>query len=501
MGNQESLPSEKYIVRKKNSTEKNINFNIDSSQYSKKNTEIVKEKSNKNMTINKSFPISYSEKNRNTMKVHRNTPEFTKENTENNKRSTILYEKNDLNYNNEINIHSYHPKEDKNNAIIERNILSDVYNNQRQKSVIFDYPSNSNNELDIPKKNFGNIEFTPYNFNDEVNKYKKNLNDEREDFDKIEKNRRSKFEQDEAEKKNYLDNQIKNFELKYNPWEILGLKYKDYDINNIKKAYKKNALKYHPDRAGNKYENKFQLITQSYIYLLDKAEQYNQTEIKINKKVENVDYEDNINEKAENIYISKDKFDINHFNKIFEDYKVPSTFDKGYSDLMQQDIKNNNNEKVFGKSFNKDVFNAHFEKLKNNNKNNTDIIQYQEPDALDTSLGNLNQSFLGIDEIDDFGAVNSNTLSYTDYKKAHVDETMLIDVNKVKYKTYKSIDQLESDRSKLSYTLSPEDRQRQEYMERKRMEDDKLRIQKQRDYDEMLEQNYNKINRKLIVNK
>jgi hypothetical protein len=166
---------------------------------------------------------------------------------------------------------------------------------------------------------------------------------------------------------------------------------------------------------------------------------------------------------------------------------------------MKEEIKNNNTEQIFGQSFNKDIFNAHFDKLKNNNKHNTDIIEYQEPNALDTSLGNLNQSFLGMDEMDDFGALNSNNLSYTDYKKAHVDETMLIDVNKVKYKTYNSIDQLEGERSKLSYTLSPEDRQRIEYMERKRLEDDNYRLQKQRNYDEMIEQNYNKLNRKLII--
>ena len=496
MGNQESLPNDRFIVRKKinekilkeknkknentNNLDTNHNFNIDESISYVKNRRLQK---------------SYSDKQNNSSFQY-NEEQYMKKNTN---YQPIINEPNKNH-----NIHNkLVEKQYTNNAIMERNVLSDLYNNQKQQTRVFDYPSNSNNELDIPKKSFDNIEFTPFNFNDEVSKYKKSLNDEREDFDKIEKVRRSKFEKIESEKKNYLESQIKNFELKYNPWEILGLKYKDYDINNIKKAYKKNALKYHPDRAGNKYEDKFQLITQSYIYLLDKAEQYNQTEIKINKKVENIDYEDNINEKAENIYVSKDKFDINQFNKIFEDYKVPSTFDKGYSDLMKQDIKNNNNSntQVFGKSFNKDVFNAHFEKLKINNKNNTDLIQYQEPDALDTSLGNLNQSFLGVDEMDDFGAVNSNGLSYTDYKKAHVDETMLIDVNKVKYKTYKSIDQLESDRSQLSYTLSPEDRQRQEYMERKRMEDDNIRIQKQRDYDEMVQQNYNKINRKLIVNK
>ena len=380
---------------------------------------------------------------------------------------------------------------------MERNMLSDIY--IKKNEYITPYPTNSNNELDIPKTNFDNIKFTPYNFNDEVNKYNKNIDNERDVFENNEKTRRKIFENNEKTKKEFLNKEIKKFETDYNPWKILDLNDNDYNINNIKKAYKKMALKYHPDKAGNKYEDKFQLITQSYIYLLGKAEENNIISTKINKAVENVNYEDNINESVENIYIDKDKFDINQFNKIFDTYKIPNSFDKGYSDLMNKDIQKND-EQVFGKKFNNDIFNAHFDNIKNK-KIGSDIIQYQEPEALDSSNNNLNQTFFGVNDIEDFGSINNSNLSYTDYKKAHVDETLLIDINKVKYKTYNSIDQLESDRSNISYTQNHEDKLRYDYLEKKRLEDDNLRLHHQKNYDDMVKKQYNKINQRLIIHK
>jgi len=393
---------------------------------------------------------------------------------------------------------SYSTKKiDSTNKIIERNIMPDIYINKNQNRII-DYPISSNNQIDIPK-NLDKIEFTPYNFNNEVSSYKNKLNSEREDFENSEKERRKMFENLEKNKKDYLQEQIKLFENKYNPWEILGLKMNDYNIANIKKAYKKNALKYHPDKAGSKYQDLFQLITQSYIYLLEKATDYNLVEEKINKSVDNIDYEDNINQKVENIYVNKDNFNINQFNKIFDEYKIPNSFDKGYANLMKEDLQQEDNE-IFGTKFNNDIFNSHFDTLKTKKKNN-ELVNYKDPDALDTSLTNLNQTFFGIDDIEDFGSVNTNGLCYTDYKKAHVDENLLIDANNVKYKTYNSIDQLESDRSKLSHSLSIEDKKRYEYLDRKKLEEDSYKLEKQKKYDQMIENQYSRMNQRLIIHK
>jgi len=470
MGKKKSLQKNAYIVKKKIIKKNNNSNNIQQPIYQNNNSNNIKQ------------PI-YQNNNSNNIKQ----PIYPNNNSNNIQRPNYIDNQNE----------KIAMKHTSNNVIMERHMLSDIY--IKNNEYVTPYPSNSNNELDIPKTNFDKIKFTPFNFNDEVNKYKQTIDIERDEFENNEKTRRKIFENNEKKKQEFLNKEIKKFETEYNPWKILNLNDNDYNVNNIKKAYKKMALKYHPDKVGSKYEDKFQLITQSYIYLLGKAEDTNIINNKISKQVENIDYEDNINENLENIYIDKDKFDINHFNKIFDTYKIPNSFDKGYSDLMKEDIKNKD-EQVFGKKFNNDIFNAHFDNIKNK-KIGTDIIQYNEPEALDTSNNNLNQTFLGINEIEDFGSMNNNNLSYTDYKKAHVDETLLIDINKVKYKTYNSIDHLESDRSNISYTPSHEDKIRYEYLERKKLEDDNLRLQYQKNYDDNVKKQYNKINQRLIIHK
>ena len=490
MGNQESgLTTSSYIIKKKNIKQKNIN-NIQKSQ----NQQVQYQQHHQHHQQNQNQQIQQIQYQQHHQQNQNQQIQYQQIQYQQHHQQNQNQQKQDINFKKEYMDDSEF--KNANSLLIKRNMLPDIY---KDKDYINLYPTNSNNELSNPKKNFDDIKFTPYNFNEEISTYKDSINNERVEFEKNEKKNREIFEKNEKKKYDYLKDQIDLFEKKYNPWEILNLQNYDYNIDNIKKAYKKNALKFHPDRAGEKYKDRFQLITQSYIYLLRKAEENNSVNIKINKKVEKAEYEDNINEKVENIYIDKDKFNINQFNKIFEEYKIPSSFDKGYSNLMKEQLSDND-EEIFGKKFNNDIFNAHFDKIKDN-KRSTDIIEYNEPNALDSSINNSNQMFLGLEDIDDFGSMNNNNLSYTDYKKAHVDETLLIDINKVKYKTYNSIDQLENDRSNISYIPDNREKERYEYLEKKKIEEDNLRLFQQRNYDNIIKNQYDKLNQRLIINK
>ena len=136
------------------------------------------------------------------------------------------------------------------------------------------------------------------------------------------------------------------------------------------------------------------------------------------------------------------------FNEIFDKYRISNPLDKGYDSLLKGEITKDADE-VFGKDFNKDIFNAHFDKIKTKKKTNTDMIEYKEPEALNSSMA-LTTFILGMDEeIEDFGTVNGGGLCYTDLKKAHVDETLLINPDTVKYKKYDSVDQLKAEREKI----------------------------------------------------
>ncbi len=378
-----------------------------------------------------------------------------------------------------------------NNIIANRNLLNA---NNNAPPPIMPYPEST--QL-VQKYNL-NAELNPYNFTEEVDKFKYELENEKTKFNEEEMKRRAEFDRNMEKKNEYLNNQIKNFETKYNPYKILGLNNDDNDLANIKKAYKKMALKYHPDKVGDKYNNEFQLVTQSYVYLLNKCEKINEIKTKTSKKVEFVEYTDDVNDSVENIYVSKDKFDLNTFNKIFEKYKLPDAFDDGYGDLYKEDL----NEKppaeneIFGKKFNKEVFNSQFDNIKSK-KASTDIIEYNEPEALYSSSGS-GFTELGLNKVNDFSA---NNLSYTDYRKAHVDETLLIDASKVKFKTYNSVEQLENDRSKISYKPSQEEILRNSNLDRMKKQKEDERLKYLQDRDDVINNHYKKLNNKLIVHK
>jgi hypothetical protein len=521
MGNQDSVPTKpSYVVKKK--VQKISGGNISKIDPSEsrvserlQNNGSIKEKSIKpsniivkNIDGNKINNLNNSNINNNLQNIdneYREYQEFLKykEMKNNNQKNTVLRE--DKNKVRELS----------NESLMTRNLFdNNNINKKNYSNTIIDYPTTSNI---IPKPNLDNLEFTPYNYNEESSKFKKNLEDERIEFESQEKKRRQQFNNKEEERLNYFKQISKKFEEKYNPWKILELPENNYDISLIKKAYKKMALKYHPDKAGEKYNDIFQVITQSYIYLLSKAEENNELDIKINKKVEKIEYNgtgdiDELSGGVENIYIDKDKFNINTFNKIFDKYKIPDAFDDGYADLMKcggrggrkedNSVDKIENDCIFGKKFNNDIFNSHFDEKKKTNlkKRGDEIIQWQEPDAGDLS-SKFNVGQLGVQKVDNFGYSNNNNLSYTDYKTAHLDENLLIDVSKVNYKTYNSIDQLENERSQLSYQQSSEDRMRFDFMERKKLDDEKLRSEQLRAQDEFTRRRFSELNQRLIVHK
>ena len=172
MGNQESIINDKYELKKKvlnkdvntdntmNLSKKNIDKELFSEVSTKGKTKIInKDMYNNSKTINKN--TQYKQNNIN-------------KNVQNNINKNVQYKQN-IN-NTYINKTEYDNikklnKDENNNALISRNMLSDIYQNKTKNNFIFDYPSNSNNELDIPKKSFDNLKFTPYNFNDEVSQY------------------------------------------------------------------------------------------------------------------------------------------------------------------------------------------------------------------------------------------------------------------------------------------------------------------------------------------
>ncbi len=355
---------------------------------------------------------------------------------------------------------------------------------------------NQNRQL-ILRRDYENFSLSPYSFQQDIDEYNKTQEEERIEFEKEERRRRDEFEEHMNKKSDFLKKKIKEFEDNYNPYEILGLSKFNLSEKEVKKSYKKMALKYHPDKAGPQYANQFQLITQAYIYLLNKCEEENKYEKKFTQEVKQQKYKDDINEEGvHNIYLNKDKFDINTFNDIFQKYHIDEDND-GYGHLYkEQDNQLKDDSKIFGTKFNKEIFNATFDDIKKNRRNDQ-IVEYQEPQALVSA--NVGFKTYGDNGGGDYSG--NSSLTYTDYKKAHVDETLLIDASRVKYREYKNIDQLKSDRERITYDATPEDSLRYQQFERLKQQREEERLRKQKESDKMWEEQYRKINKKLIINK
>ncbi len=428
-------------------------------------------------------------------------------------------------------------------------MVQQFHNHQQpQHNQIMAYPTSSasymydDRTLDtLIERPLPNIELQKHNFHDRIEEYRKNYQKEEEDFEKHEKDRRSKFKSYMERKREKLQQEIRKFEENYNPYEILGLTEGDLEISNIRKAYKKMALKYHPDKAGKEHAEHFEVITQSYIYLLKRAEDYAQSK---KNHVDNDDVDDeasfvmvkndpkydlgnkiaerfqkksaprkpkhyketNIRDymgteddgKGDIMDVNQNHFDIKKFNSLFEKYKVEEEHEKsGYGDILKSglgdDGEGEDEKKIFNANMNKEIFNAHFDEMKRKKGGggNKDPIL---PDAYDSSS---RVSCAQIGQTSNFSAHGK----YTDIKQAYFEDNVLIDPAKVQSrKDYRNLQELENERSRVSYMMDPESERIYRAYEENQKREEEERNAYLRNRDDQLRAHHNYTSRKLLVN-
>lgn len=319
----------------------------------------------------------------------------------------------------------------------------------------------------------------------------KRIEEEHRKFKEEQNKRRAQFAEELSEVEN----------LKYDPAQILGLDTNvKHNINEIKKAYRNLALKYHPDKGGS--EEIFKILTKAYIALIKKNEKDNYIEKSF------FDLKTQAQNDATNTQFQEDDFDVKHFNNLFDEYKLENVeVDNGYGDWM----KNENKEaakpnKIFNQKFNLDIFNKVFDELKTddepNNKSNEQITVYKEPEILPVGAG-LQYSDVDYNKVGDYSRefnVNDNTkgLYFTDYKKAHTNTT-LINPNAVnKREQYKDVEELTQAREKQNFTMTEEERKQLELKTKLDEEKENQRLLRLKQRDETLANHSSKVNKLLL---
>lgn len=264
----------------------------------------------------------------------------------------------------------------------------------------------------------------------------------------------------------------------------------DFTEEELKTNYKLLARKYHPDRAeGNK--EKFMIIQKAYERLLEDLKMRAPEKDFNSLKNESRDFIENTMPSM-NLEGAQGKFDRTKFNQIYEENRTNKAEDDGYGDWIK------NNEVADGDvprdprlagGFNLTNFNSAFDTgVKNPIKK---IVKYTMPQAQFSDAG-VDSTELGVDKIDNFGGKG-----YSDYREAHTTSRLIPDEAEVNRKEYKSVQNLEADRSNMVplsmeeiRSLKAEERLK-ETAELRRQEN--VSIFDRREFDV-----YSKINRRMI---
>ena len=198
----------------------------------------------------------------------------------------------------------------------------------------------------------------------------------------------------------------------------------------LKKAYKKAAMKAHPDKGGS--EKAFEGVTRAYAYLSEilkriqggragplkevQAPTLLQTERK--KDAE-------IFKQVEPVRLNPNKLDLSAFNQMFEQTRVPDPDEDGYGDWLKNASGSDTKSQTFSGKFNRDVFNSMFEKEATSVRDTrqSHALSVVSPQAL--LLAPNYGVELGRDRPTDYtAAANSSVgLKFTDLKSAYTTES------------------------------------------------------------------------------
>ncbi len=315
-----------------------------------------------------------------------------------------------------------------------------------------------------------------------------------------EKQRQRRFEYEAKLKQLSVDkvNSLRLFNLNEN-----------FTIDELKKAYRKIALRTHPDRPGGNKE-KFQLVTTCYFSLMENLKMRSQDKTFDRLRNDSRDYFDEQNKLSQKYrsngknpkpLLNKDdkKFNSKMFNKVFEENKLYDPNEEGYEDWLKN-ADDTPAPKVFSNKFNIDVFNNTFNDYKDTTTSQ-EIIEYKEPQAL-VSCNNIQYTDIDQSKKKDYtkSAEKSSELGYSDLKSAYTKTNNLVNPNNVKIKQYRDIDELENDRSNISFQMTPEQLRQQAIQQQQEEEEEYRRQQRIQQRDYMTENHYNDIHAKMIGN-
>ena len=352
--------------------------------------------------------------------------------------------------------------------------------------------------------------------------YKTEAEEEQARFKIEEEIRRKDFE--DKQRHRHMQYQASLTELEKSDIDALRLfqLQKNYTIDDLKIAYKKLAMKTHPDKTGGKSEQ-FQLVTKCYMSLLEKYKNRESNKLfndlkdgskiyiedQVRSLMKNKHMESSNSESKHTLdlteNVDKTKFDNKLFNKIYEQNKLWESGDDGYGDWFTSDKSDEAPEEIFSNKFNINVFNTTFEDYKEKliSQNGT-IQEYKDPQELVSGSTGFTDIDIFARKINDFSKPlpvargGKYDLAYTDLKTAYTNKGAFIDPNSVEFKEYKNVDELKRDRSNIKYIMTPEQMRDYELKKRREIEEEEKRQDLVRQRDNVVSNTYSKTHERML---
>ena len=199
----------------------------------------------------------------------------------------------------------------------------------------------------------------------------------------------------------------------------------------LKSAYKKTALRAHPDKGGS--EEYFEAVTRSYAYLSEILKFMKGGRKEVNGHVEaptNVRNTRDTDAKqwempADPVRLNAKNLDMNAFNKLFEQTHMPDPDSDGYGDwLKSADTKKSG--ATFKGEFNRDVFNRMFdEETKKGRQPSNHLIVH--PGEMALTLNPTHGVDLVGERPDSYTAAPNSKFQFTDLRGAYTSESTISD--------------------------------------------------------------------------
>ena len=355
--------------------------------------------------------------------------------------------------------------------------------------------------------------------------YKTEAEKEEAEFKLEEERRRKEFLERQRQRRANYQSKLSDLERdQVDALKLFNLQ-ANYSLDDLKQAYKKMAMRTHPDKPTGNAEQ-FQLVTKCYLSLLEKykaresdrqfddLKKGSQTYLEDQTKSRMVNKHFNKNtttggttNTSTSAKVDKDKFDIKLFNKIYEQNKLWDSNDDGYGSWFSSQETDEAPVELFGNKFNLNVFNSTFEDHKERLTAQSGAIQqYNEPRELVSYSGGFTDIEQDARKVEDFSkpspvaptGKSARDLGYTDLKTAYSARGAFIDPNKVEYKTYKNVDELKRDRGNIRYDMTPEEMRIYEMKKYKEQEEEERRQHLIQQRDSLITNSYSRIHEKML---